>query len=61
MDGKRSRGRPKKTWRATWQEDLNRREIHWKQAKKLAADRVEWRSLLPIARDRRIYVLSRPK
>ena len=44
VDGKRGRGRPKKTWRSTLRDDLQKRGITWDEAKTLANDR----SLLPI-------------
>ena len=41
-DGKR-RGCPKKTWRRTFQEDLTRANISWKEAEHTAMDRPLWR------------------
>jgi len=49
-DGRRKRGRPKKTWRSTFRkdEDLQAREVSWSKKETMAADRVRWRNLLSI-------------
>ena len=47
-DGRRRRGRPKKTWRSTFREDLQAIEVNWSDKDTMAADRVRWRNLLPI-------------
>jgi len=41
--GTRKRGRPRKTWRRTFQEDLERQHISWNEAISLASDRSVWR------------------
>jgi len=45
-DGRRKRGRQKKTWRSTFTEDLQARGVSWSEKETMAADRVRWRSLL---------------
>ena len=47
-DGRRKRGRPRKTWRSTLREDLQARRVGWSKKETMAADRVRWRNLLPI-------------
>jgi len=47
-DGRRKRGRPKKTWRSTFKEDLQATGVSWGEKETMAADRVRWRNLLPI-------------
>jgi len=47
-DGRRKRGRPKKTWRSTFREDLQAKGVSWSEKETMAADRVRWRNLLPI-------------
>jgi len=47
-DGRRKIGRPKKTWRSTFREDLQARGVSWSEKETMAADRVCWRNLLPI-------------
>jgi len=47
-DRRRKRGRPKKTWRSTFRENLQARGVSWSEKKTMAADRVRWRNLLPI-------------
>ena len=42
-DGRRRRGRPKKTWCRTFQEDLTRANISWEEAEHTAMDRPLWR------------------
>jgi len=41
--GTRRRGRPKKTWRSTFQEDLRRVHLTWNEAEDMASDRSYWR------------------
>jgi len=41
--GTRRRGRPKKTWRRTFQEDLGRVHLTWNEAVDMASDRSYWR------------------
>jgi len=55
VDGRKRRGRPRKTWQSTFCDDLHAREVRWSKVKELAADRVHWRNLLPVVlkRDRR--------
>jgi len=47
-DGRRKGGRPKKTWRSTFREDLQVTGVSWSEKETMAADRVRWRNLLPI-------------
>jgi len=47
-DGRRKGGRPKKTWRSTFREDLQARRVSWSEKETMAADRVRWRNLLSI-------------
>jgi len=42
-NGMRRRGRPKKTWRRTYQEDLTRSNITWKENEHTAMDCPLWR------------------
>ena len=44
--GKRKRGRPKTTWRKTFQEDLQEMGIDWSSAQSAATDRSRWRALV---------------
>ncbi|KAI8512163.1 hypothetical protein Bbelb_088020 [Branchiostoma belcheri] len=44
-EGRRKRGRPKLTWRRTFQNDLDSRGVLLADAKSLAKDRTEWRKL----------------
>jgi hypothetical protein len=44
--GERRRGRPVKTWRSTFQEDLKRLGIAWAEAGTAAADRRRWKSFI---------------
>ncbi|KAI8487948.1 hypothetical protein Bbelb_343960 [Branchiostoma belcheri] len=41
--GRRKRGRPKNTWRRTFQEDLKRANIAWEEAEEAAATRPRWK------------------
>ena len=45
-DGRRNRGRPKKTWRRTFQEYLKEMGVSWHGARRIASDRVGWRLLV---------------
>ena len=45
VDGRKRRGRPRKTWRSTFCDDLHARGVKWSEAEELAADRVHWRNL----------------
>jgi len=47
-DGRRKRGRPKKTWQSTFREDLQARGVSWSEKETIAADSVRWQNLLPI-------------
>jgi len=47
-DGSRKRGRPRKTWRSTFREDLQARGVSWSEKETMAAYGVRWRNLLPI-------------
>ena len=44
-EGKRKRGRPKKTWRSTMRNDLKEIGISWEEAEEIAANRQQWRKL----------------
>ena len=44
--GKRRPGRPTKTWRATFKEDLQDMGLTWIGAKRSASDRPKWRKLV---------------
>ena len=44
-DGRRKRGRPKLTWRRTFEQDLERRGVDLERAEEIAHDRVAWRNL----------------
>jgi len=46
VSGKRSQGRPQKTWRATFKEDLQTMGVTWRGAKRLASDRSRWKKLV---------------
>ena len=39
-DGRRKRGRPRKTWRSTFREDLQARGVSWSEKETMAAYRV---------------------
>ncbi|KAI8486529.1 hypothetical protein Bbelb_357640 [Branchiostoma belcheri] len=41
--GRRKRGRPKNTWRRTFQEDIKRADITWEEAEEAAATRPRWK------------------
>jgi len=45
-NGKRRPGRPTKTWRATFKEDLQDMGLTWMGAKRSASDRLKWRKLV---------------
>ena len=38
-NGRRKRGRPKKTWRCTFKEDLEEMDVSWHGARRIASDR----------------------
>jgi len=42
-DGMRKTGRPKKTWRITFQQDLQRVDFKWEEVEYVATDRSKWR------------------
>ena len=42
--GKRSRGRPKRTWRRTVEEEMKQADLSWGQLSTIAQNRVRWRS-----------------
>ena len=42
-DGKRKQGGQKRTWRRTFQKDLQRGGIAWEEVEEAAADRDSWR------------------
>ena len=44
--GRRKRGRPKKTWRSTFKEDLEDMGVSWHGARRIASDRDRWRLLV---------------
>ena len=44
-DGRRRRGRPRATWRRTFQKDLEVRNINLRDVGDIAQDRLEWRKL----------------
>ena len=44
--GKRNKGRPKKTWRRTVSEEHNAIGMTWDQIKRVAKNRVRWRKLV---------------
>jgi len=46
IEGKRSRGRPRKTWMDSVKEDLERRNIDIRNATDLARDRARWKILV---------------
>ena len=45
-DGRRKRGRPKKTWRSTFKEDLEEMGVLWHGARRTDSDRERWRLLV---------------
>ena len=52
-DGRRNRGRPKKTWRSTFKEDLEEMGVSWHGARRIASDRERWRLLVPRCSERK--------
>jgi len=46
FEGKRKRGRPKKTWRRTIENEINERGYTWDTIKRKANNREEWRKLV---------------
>ena len=51
-DGRRKMGRPKKTWRSTFKEDLKEMGVSWHGARRIASDRDGWRLLFPRCSER---------
>ena len=45
-EGKRRRGRPKTTWRRTFETEMKAARMSWGQVRQLADDRGEWRKLV---------------
>jgi hypothetical protein len=45
-NGNRKSGRPKKTWRSTFQEDLREKNVSWSGVRRVASDRKRWKSLV---------------
>ena len=45
-DGRGKRGRPKKTWRSTFKEDLEEMGVRWHGARRIASDLDGWRLLV---------------
>ena len=45
-DDRRKRGRPMKTWRSTFKEDLEEMGVSWHGARRIASDRERWRLLV---------------
>ena len=45
-DGRRRKGRPKKTWRSSFKEDLEEMGVSWHGARRIASDRDRWRLLV---------------
>jgi hypothetical protein len=45
VGGHRKRGRPRRTWRSTFHDDLKARGLNWAEAEATAAERVRWRYL----------------
>ncbi|KAL7398770.1 hypothetical protein ABVT39_015049 [Epinephelus coioides] len=43
---KRKRGRPKKTWRQTFKEDLSEMDVSWHGARRVTRDRRKWKGLI---------------
>ena len=43
-NGKRKQGRPKSTWRRTFQNDLKVMDVKWSNMETVAAERVLWKS-----------------
>ena len=41
--GKRKRGRPKKTWRCDLEADIRQTGLSWKQLERIVQDRIRWR------------------
>ena len=44
--GKRKRGRPKKTWKRTVEEEARGEGIRWQEVKAVAKNKVRWRSFV---------------
>jgi hypothetical protein len=45
LEKKQPRGRPRRTWNDNIQELLTKKNITWKEPKKLSEDRTAWRAL----------------
>ena len=45
-DGKRTRGRPKETWRRTVEREMKAKGWSWKFLERQAKDRTQWRSMI---------------
>ena len=43
-DGKKKRGRPRKNWKTTVMEDLQKIEMDWEEAENMSGDRMMWQS-----------------
>ncbi|CAF4310104.1 unnamed protein product, partial [Rotaria sp. Silwood2] len=46
LEGKRKKGRPAKTWRATFKEDLQNIGTKWEEAENVASNRERWKTLV---------------
>ena len=44
--GKRTRGRPKKTWKDGLQEVTRKKGVTWKEVERTGKDREKWKALL---------------
>ena len=44
--GKRSRGRPKNTWRRSIEQDVKKKGLTWKQLERMAQDRQGWKRFI---------------
>ena len=49
VNGRRTRGRPKKTWRKTIADDLDNLDMDWEQMEERAQDRRDWRMFVSTA------------
>ena len=52
-DSRRKRGRPKKTWRSIFKEDLEEMGFSWHGARRIASDRDRWRLLVARCSERK--------
>ena len=48
-NGRRARGRPRKTWRKTIDDDLEHLDMDWEQLEQRAQDRPNWRKFVSTA------------